>query len=277
MSFQFFASSQNGSITAPGAVADRPAARGEDKQTTLPVTIRMIENAMQDEEVCFHGLQPEVLVLVASVEALTKQPSNLDLVVSDATGRIRVRQFFSGDAADALHEGVEVGRYVHIFGQVRQKPQPHFAAQGVRLVRSADEVSYHVIEAVHSALRLKRGLRPAAPALATPMKAQLPSADLATPAITPPKAQVPAAVETPARAPGAAAPGAVLSGAALREALVAFLGAQSETKGEAGCSRIEVHAEFATAPKAEVDGLLSELVSGGDAITTIDDDHFCAV
>jgi len=65
-----------------------------------------------------------------------------------------------------------------------------------------------------------------------------------------------------------------LSGVALREALAGFLGAHPEA---IGYSRGEVHARFAATASAEVDRLLSELVSEGDAFTTIDDDHFCVV
>jgi len=286
MSFQFFTSGQNGTIAAPGGGEERLKQRGEEKQTCLAVTVRSIEHAMQQEEPSFFGSQPELLILVASVESVTKQPSNLDLVVNDATGRIRVRQFLSGDTADAEHEGIEVGRYVHMFGQARSKPQPHFVAQGIRPVRSADEVSFHAIEAAHSALRLQRGPRAAAPAQTTPVKAQAPQgADLAAPALTPPKAPEPTATEAPAadlaaRAvshTSAPAPPAALSGAALREALAAFLVEEGEAKGEVGCSRGELLARFKAASEAEVNGLLSGLISDGEAITTIDDDHFQAV
>jgi len=286
MSFQFFTSGQNGTISAPGG--DRPKARGEEKQTSLPVTIRSIENALQAqvEEISFFGSQPELLILVASIESVQKQPNNLDLVVSDATGRLRVRQFLSGDAADAQHDGVEVGRYVHMFGQVRAKPEPHFVAQSVRLVKTADEVSYHMIECAHAALRLQRGPPAASPANTTPVKAQTPpGAELQAPALTPPKALDPAThavggigltiVENERKSDEERT--RALSGAALRGAMMQFLTNAAEASGETGCSRSEVYAHFGTSPEAEVKGLLAAMVDDGDAITTIDDDHFVAV
>jgi len=279
MSFQFFTSSQNGTISAPGPGGDRAKARGEEKQTSLPVTIRSIENALlaQGEEISFFGSQPELLILVASVESVQKQPNNLDLVVNDGTGRLRVRQY--GDAADAQHEGVEVGRYVHMFGQLRPKPEPHFVAQGVRPVKTADEVSYHVIESAHAALKLQRGPSAAPSVQTTPMKVQAsPGAELHAPALTPPKAPEPAAAKVPEPAP--APPAATvqsLSGAALRGAMMEFLAKQAEANGDVGCSRSEVCAHFKSSPEAEVSGLLSEMIADGDAITTIDDDHFAVV
>jgi len=296
MSFQFFTSTQNGTISAPGG--ERPKARGEEKQTSLPVTIRSIENALQAqvEEISFFGSQPELLILVAGVESVQKQANNLDLVVSDATGRLRVRQFLSGDAADAQHEGVEVGRYVHMFGQVRSKPEPHFVAQGLRPVKTADEVSYHMIECAHVALRLQRDPPAASPAYTTPMKSQTPpGAELQAPALTPPKALDPAAAKELVNEHLTHAVGGigrtmvdnerkaeeerrmVLSGAALRGAMMEFLTKGAEAFGETGCSRSEVCSHFKTSSEAEVNGLLTEMVNDGDAITTIDDDHFIAV
>jgi len=279
MSFSssFFTSSQNGTISAPGPGGDRAKARGEEKQTSLPVTIRSIENVLaQGEEISFFGSQPELLILVASIESVQKQPNNLDLVVNDGTGRLRVRQY--GEAADGQHEGIEVGRYVHMFGQVRPKPEPHFVAQSVRPVRTADEVSYHLIECAHAALKLQRGPS-ALPVQTTPVKVQAsPGADLQASALTPPKAPEPAAARVPELAPvPATATAQSLSGAALRGAMMEFLAKQAEANGEMGCSRSEVCAKFKTSSEAEVSGLLLEMISDGDAITTIDDDHFAAV
>mmetsp|Transcript_75495 Transcript_75495/g.196831 ORF Transcript_75495/g.196831 Transcript_75495/m.196831 type:complete len:287 (+) Transcript_75495:104-964(+) len=286
MSFQFFTSSQNGSITAPGPGGDRTRPRGEEKQTSLPVTIRSIENALQaeGEEVSFFGSQPELLILVAAIESVQKHPNNLDLVVSDATGRLRVRQFLSGDADDAQHEGVQAGRYVHMFGQVRAKPEPHFVAQGIRPVKTADEVSYHTIEAAHAALKLQRGpAAAAAPAQATPVKAQAPpGTELQAPALTPPKEPVAAGVPAAGLLSAAAAsPPAtvahVLSGASLRAAMMEFLTKTAESNGDVGCSRSDVCVHFKTSSEVEVNGLLAEMVADGDAFTTIDDNHFTAV
>jgi len=288
MSFSgsFFTSSQNGTIAAPGPGGDRTKARGEEKQTSLPVTIRSIENALQAEsdEISFFGSQPELLILVASIESVQKHPNNLDLVVSDATGRLRVRQFLSGDAADTQHEGVEVGRYVHMFGQVRSKPESHFVAQNIRPVKTADEVSYHMIESAHAALRLQRGPPAASPAQTTPVKAQAPlGTEMQAPTLTPPKASEPAGVKDlgPLLSAAAVEPSTaaahVLSGAALRGAMMEFMTKAADANGDVGCSRGDVCAHFKTSSELEVNGLLSGMVADGDAFTTIDDNHFTVV
>ena len=42
-----------------------------------------------------------------------------------------------------------------MFGNVRTSPTKHFVATGMRLVESMDEVSYHMIESAHAALKLQ--------------------------------------------------------------------------------------------------------------------------
>jgi len=66
----------------------------------------------------------------------------------------------------------------------------------------------------------------------------------------------------------------VLSGAELRKAMMEFL---KKGEDEAGRSRSEVCAHFKDSAQVEVNKLLSDMVADGDAITTIDDDHFAAV
>ena len=54
-------------------------------------------------------------------------------------------------------EKLASGRYVSLVGGIRSSPTTHFAATCMRLVSSTDEVSYHMIEAVHAALKLRQG------------------------------------------------------------------------------------------------------------------------
>merc|ERR1711956_73606 len=56
-----------------------------------------------------------------------------------------------------MGEGLAAGQYVSLFGNVRTAPEFHFAVAGIRPVRTADEVSYHMIEVAHTAMRLQDG------------------------------------------------------------------------------------------------------------------------
>merc|ERR1719382_199426 len=134
--------------------------RQEVKETFLPVTIRAIELALQrrgdtGEDLKFHGCaEPQMVLVVASVESVSKQAASLEVVLNDATGRMKGRWFLV-DPQDGELERIVPGSYVSAFGEVRASPVQHLAVKGMRPVESADEVSYHVIEAAHAALKLK--------------------------------------------------------------------------------------------------------------------------
>merc|ERR1719382_1368332 len=99
-----------------------------------------------------HGM----LVLVGAVEAVVKQSASFEFSLNDATGRIKARHFLTDLPTKEIGK-IEPGQYISIYGNVRTAPVVHFAAMGVRLVRSADEVSYHMIESAHAALKLQKG------------------------------------------------------------------------------------------------------------------------
>merc|ERR1719396_123225 len=133
-------------------------ARVEEKTTCLPVTVRAIENALAErsqdgKELLFYGSEPGMLVLVGSIETITKSTASLEMQLNDATGRIKVRHFVA-EAPPKDVDAMEPGRYVCVHGNVRTTPVVHFSALGVQLVHSADELSYHVIESAHAALKL---------------------------------------------------------------------------------------------------------------------------
>merc|ERR1711976_163437 len=126
-------------------------------------------------------------------------------------------------------------------------------AVNARLVRSPDEISYHMIEAAHAALKLQRG--DTEPVM-SPMKPQKVAADVVmTPAVAAVAAPVPSAP--------------VSSAGNIKDAVVAFLQKQSATKPE-GIEFSLVTAQFKSSPESEVRTVLQKLVEDGDAYTTLD-------
>merc|ERR1712227_206946 len=81
---------------------------------------------------------------------------------------MKARYYITNEQSKSLDD-ICVGCYVHMFGNVRTSPTPHFAATGIRKVQSADEISYHMIETAHAASKIKRGFRE--PATPSPKKA----------------------------------------------------------------------------------------------------------
>lgn len=241
--------------------------RQEEKQTCLPVTVRGIELAVEGRadaggELRFHGSEAGVLLLVGLVESLTRQAASIEFTLSDATGRIRARHYVSGPQSGDL-DGLEAGRYVSVFGSVRTAPEVHLAVAGMGLVQSADEVSYHMIEAAYAALKLQKGRGDAV----TPSPKKLLSAEAE---FSPPKTDKPAvASETGLQA----APKERLSGSGLKKAILRFIQKEGEGKPE-GASFPAVCGHLDSTPADDVSKALEKLVQAGELYTTIDDGHF---
>jgi len=235
--------------------------------TCLPVTVRSVQAAVSKSadaggDVLFYGVEPGMLVLVGFVESLVRQGSSLELLLNDSTGRMKVKHFTQSDEGDSL-EGIAPGRYVTMYGQVRTAPAVHFAATGLRLVQSADEVSYHMIESAHAALKLEKE-KSADPPTPGPKAAYVASASQPM-ALSPPKAL-----------PADPVPNGPLSAEGLRDAVVAFFTKENAGRPE-GMTLATLFQQFPSSSSAEVRKLVDALVSDGEVYTTIDDDHFAIV
>jgi len=250
--------------------------RQEDKATCIPVTVRTIESALvsrvDDGELQFFGTEPGTIVVVGVVEGLVSQTASLEFVLNDGTGRIKVKHYISGTRGvgqEAGLDGVSAGKYISVVGNVRTSPAVHIGALCLRLVESADEVSYHTIEAAHAALKLqRRGTTDPS----TPAQKLGGSQDISSPLKVPEVAMRPAPAPTPPAAP--ATESSPLQGGALVTAVVELLRRESEGRPE-GMALSTICAEIGKpASTDEVRGCLEKLVADGDAFTTIDDDHF---
>jgi len=175
------------------------AKRVEEKTTCIPVTARMLldaASARQDEgsEVLIHGSEAGVIVLVGVVEALVQQSAMVEFQLNDGSSRIKVRHYGSG-----LTDNLTPGRYVAIVGNLRTSPAVHVSAMSLRAVSQADEVSYHMIDVAHTALRLRNpnlanGINAAAAGLS------LAGSTTATGPSTPAKLSKEAGIMTPTKA-----------------------------------------------------------------------------
>lgn len=262
------------------------AAKKEDKVSILPVTVRMLEDSTRNSGLV-HGTEPGMLILVGCVESMTKQASSVEFVLNDATGRMRVRYF--GGEGDRQLENVEVGRYVSVAATLRTSPAVHLSAMNLRLVRSADEVSFHMIEVAHAMLKLTRPRSAIAPVkeatmVTTPSPKRVsPAADVNMEVVTPPKESTAPAFAAPEHeeakpasfaAPSPAAPGNTLVGAPLRDAIKAILQEEANAGREEGLHKDVISRRLAPTPQAQVLEAINELVDGGDVYSTVDDDHF---
>jgi len=289
------------SQVAPTDGARKP--RQEAKETCLPVTIRAIDVAFErrgesGEELKFYGCaEPQMVLLVASVESMVRQAASLEVTLNDATGRIKGRWFLS-DPQEGELERIVAGSYVSVFGEVRSSPVRHIAVKGMRPIESADEVSYHMIEAAHAALKLQRKAagsdkEPATPASKKEKVDEVAVGTAAGSDLTPEKQQPRAPVAAnPYSAAAAAtavadaakpsndapmepAPKGPPAGAELRAAVLAVL--RDASVGPEGLHLDVIAPKAGGAAVADVRAMVTELVDDGELYTTITEEHFAAV
>jgi len=252
-------------------------ARQEDKQTCMPLTVRLLSDAATNKaddgaELKVHGTELANFVLIGVVEGLVQQATGIEFVLNDASGRIKVRHYQNGDA-DATTKGLVAGRYASIVGSLRMTPVMHVSALSLRPVESGDEVSYHMIEVAHAALKLTKGGSQMPDALSTPAKFTNPIAVAADPQ-TPPKETVASFSLPPA--PAAVTASGPLAGDALRNAVMAVFRKEGEEKPEGVPVATVMDKMKGTQPES-IRKVIDELVGEGEVFTTIDDEHFSVI
>jgi len=259
-----YGASQNNPF-ASQAQTQSPEKRGrqEDKQTCMPATIRLLLDAqrtVEDKgaELQIHGAEVANVTLVGVVEGLIRQATMLEFTLNDGSGRVKVRHYQNSENS-AKEDGLVAGRYARVVGSLRSSPTVHVSAMSLRAITSADEVSFHMIEVAHAALMMKRGGSQAPPpstAAQQPM-----SAPAATPTTT-----LAAPVASPAAAPAED----------LRTTVLKVLQNEGESRPE-GVPLAIILERVKSSPAGEVRAVLNQLVTDGEAFTTIDDDHFSPI
>jgi len=238
-------------------------ARQEDKQTCVPATCRLLLDSVKEggdkNEVLLHGQEVANVVLVGTVEELS-QGAVVEFTLNDGSGRIKVRHYQNNDNGKGI-DGIIAGRYVSVVGMLRPSPSLHISAMSLRLVTSADEVSYHMIEVAHVALMMKRG-GSRAPVLTS-------QAAASQPAVTAVK-QSQVSVLTSAPTSQVSPTGGAKS---LKVSVLEVLQRESEARAEGVPLRL-VCEQIGGSPASEVKTVLEELVAEGEAFNTIDDEHF---
>lgn len=268
-----FSSTQ--SVTEAGS--GRRGARPEDKLTGLPVTIQSIKKAAQESseqgtDLKFFGFKPTMLLLVAGVESAEKSQTLCTMTLNDTTGKLQARYYGTDEAQLA---SMTEGKYMVLFGTVCTVPSLHLTVNGVREIESADEISYHMLECAHSALKLMKvqGDQPMTPSPKKPVPAKEALGDKGDEPMemSPEKLQMPQAL---AKTPEAPVVEKAMTEGELREAITNLLKQLSEAAGETGVDIAEISGKLPSAKRSEIQAILVKMEQDGDAFKTIDDDHF---
>jgi len=261
------------------------AKRQEEKQSCVPVTARIIETAIKNQEgmeLRIHGEEPSMLVLVGQVESLVKQAASLEFTLNDSTGRVKARHFFPNQEARPEFDKLESGSYVSVVANLRTAPTVHLGVQFMSLVQSPDEISYHMIESAHAAMKLQQNIKdPSTPAAKRPVASpqtvgsQGPtwSPDVA---MSPPK-EIKETVNVVPVPLSFSSAKVKLEGEALKNAVIELLRKEGPATGELGVELAKVYAGLEATPSADVKGCVTQLLDDGDVYTTVDDDHFLTI
>jgi len=235
------------------------------------------------KEVLIHGCEPAFIVLVGVVEKMVRQSASVEFELNDTTGRIKARKYFTEQWPEL--DDIVPGRFVSIVGSIRLLPELHVSAQCLRLVTSPDEISYHMIESAHAAVKLRKNdPEPQTPAPKRPIATPQTSSVIATlnhgsheAAHSPEKDVRPCALpETSlSQVVQSSAPKSAFSGHDLSEAVMSFL--RNSQGGAAGESMASLLAHLAPTSAKDVRDCLAKLNDEGFIYSTIDDDHFAVV
>jgi len=295
--------------TQPGnlALESSPKKPRQDvKETCLPVTIRAVEVAFQQrgetgEDLKFYGsAEPQMVIVVAAVESVVRQAASLEVMLNDGTARIKAR-YFVMDKSDEL-DRIVAGSYVSAFGEVRAAPVQHLSLKGMRLVESADEVSYHMIEVAHAALQLQKHATgypkdPATPSKAASKDEAILSAEQFTPqkpgtATVANSASVAATADLPPAVGPALAMDPAEQAAVKLQQDVPMPSKQPAIGVELRAAALSLLRDAAVGPEGlhldvimqkvggsgdEVRSIITELVDDGELYSTITEAHFAAL
>lgn len=257
---------------------DRRQPRQEEPLTCIPVTVRAVEQGLAQtadrDEFRVHGVEPGMIVLVGAVENMSKPGGvSLEFTLNDGTGRMRVRYFLTEEGAMQGLEGMSSGCYVSIVGQARKAPSPHISVTCMNLVSSADEVSYHMVEAAHAFLKLQKGPSTSVE-LRTPAKQRPAEAVDITP-LSPPKDEKPKSYQATATVSASVLGQHMPLKPDLRQLALNFV--KRDETGPEGAALSDIVAHLAPAGATEVRLVLEGLQTDGEIYNSIDENHFSAL
>jgi len=142
-----------GSMTTPGGGS---SGGGQKKraQNIVPVQVREILES-PEEGFQIEGIEVGMVIILGKVTSATSSTTKTTLMVEDDTGSVEVVQWVDEDAKEK-GEYTE-GSFVRVVGNVRsQGDKKHVMAFKIMGVPSQAEMDAHLLEIVHSHLKMKQ-------------------------------------------------------------------------------------------------------------------------
>ena len=133
------------------------------KQAVRAVTVKQLGSADMDPETeqwVVSGESVQDVTVVGKIVSVEEKSTHAEYSVCDGTGRVTVRSYINQDGGAEEQQRAELrqGRYARVFGKFRsQSSEVYLSAHSMRPVTDFNEVTYHLLEAVHTHLdALKR-------------------------------------------------------------------------------------------------------------------------
>ena len=155
------------------SVRKQPLGPGR-KETLMPVTCKILHTQERNNEeqqtlssdgsLRIFGEEDCHVMLVGAIDQPPEVGENrIGFTLNDTTQRLRVQHFFTEDDPEAsMLRGMKMGQYVRVVGKARAGEESlNVSSQICRPIANPDEISYHLIESCHTALKCQQEKAPA--------------------------------------------------------------------------------------------------------------------
>jgi len=256
---------------AYGGSSDMPATpssetkkfKDTEDQLLIPVTVRMILNS--SNAILRDGREPKEVKLVGAVREVQTQSTNNIYHIEDGTGLIEVKEFLDANTDNKAvledrNGAAEDAVYVKVFGAIQEyEGRTSLVAYSVRKITTGNELTYHLLEVVHTSERFKKNSQiVGSPSLRGSMI--MASNNQIVPQSTPVKEMENGFNQNPAM-----------------ESLMTEFSNLSDEMAQVGISIKEFIGQNRHLREEDVNRCISDLVQEGTIYNTHDDDHYAKV
>lgn len=135
------------------------------EQTIIPLTNRMVLSAnknAEDDMALPDGRALHQVKIVGAVRSAEDSSTKVNYQIEDGTGLVEVQKWVDDNespaAAEFRQQSMQEHIYVRVIGQVKEYDgKKSIVAYSIRPVSTGNELSYHMLEVVHSAEKYKKG------------------------------------------------------------------------------------------------------------------------
>lgn len=136
--------------------------KGYEEQTIIPVTIKMIQDTQMPSCTLRDGREPHQVKVVGAIREQNNGSTSITYSIEDGTGLMDMKEWVDAENDNSaileFRDRVEKeGRYVRIIGKITDyEGKKEVVAYSVRPLSSANELTHHLLEVVHSAEKYKK-------------------------------------------------------------------------------------------------------------------------